>query len=832
MYLKKTLFAALCGLICCANVLAQNKITISGHITDRKSAETIIGATVYDSETQRGTATNVFGFYSITLNAGKHNLTYSYVGCQPQTVNIDAKRDTVINISLSGNIDIEEVVVTAKSRESGIESTKMGSIDVPVKLIQHTPSLLGETDVLRTIQLTPGVQQGVGGASTLYVRGGNGDENLVLLDGAPVYKIDHLFGFFSVFTPEAVKKVTFYKTSFPARYNGRTSSVIDVRTKDGDMNEYHGSASIGLLTSRINLEGPIVKGKTSFSLSGRTTYISAITRPLARLDDFTLSYWFYDLNLKVNHKFSDNDRIYFALYNGLDKLYSAEDIDDFSTHYLDIKDENDEFLEVPMSYAFDEKLQWANFIPSLRWNHVFSQKLFANTTVNYNHYKMFVSSYDKMEWHYQDSGAVNFNSQRYNSEIKDYGATVDFDYLPAPEHTVKFGANYICHDFVPETTSSRYKNTDEEERADTSTFHKGMSVMANEVSVYADDDWQIMPNLNANIGLSYTLFALKERKYHNVQPRLSVKYSPLSYLSFKAAYSRMSQCVHLLTSSPISLPTDLWVPITKDIEPETADQYSVGTYCTVLPGWEFSVEAYYKKINNVLEYKDGMSFMGFSSSWTDLVAAGRGWSKGIELMVQKTEGDLTGMVSYTLSKTDRQFDRNSGVNDGRRFPFSYDRRHNFNIVANYQLNDHIDIDASWTFYSGARATLSNTRQQIVAPDDDALTSNYTIISAETYSGENRYINSHYTYDTEYIPNRNNYLLPSTHLLCLGANFHKQKKRCERIFNLSVYNAYNAMNPSFVFYFNDYNERLDVDNSKLEKITILPLIPSFTLTYKF
>ena len=225
MYLEKTLFAAFCGLICCTNVLAQNKITISGHITDRKSAETIIGATVYDSETQRGTATNVFGFYSITLNAGKHNLTYSYVGCQPQTVSFDAKRDTVINISLSGNIDIEEVVVTAKSRESGIESTKMGSIDVPVKLIQHTPSLLGETDVLRTIQLTPGVQQGVGGASSLYVRGGNGDENLVLLDGAPVYKIDHLFGFFSVFTPEAVKKVTFYKTSFPARYNGRTSSV-------------------------------------------------------------------------------------------------------------------------------------------------------------------------------------------------------------------------------------------------------------------------------------------------------------------------------------------------------------------------------------------------------------------------------------------------------------------------------------------------------------------------------------------------------------------------------------------------------------------------------
>ncbi|MBR5958611.1 MAG: TonB-dependent receptor [Salinivirgaceae bacterium] len=833
MYLKKTILAALCCAALCANSLAQSKITISGHITDRKSAETIIGATVFDNETQRGTATNVFGFYSITLNAGRHSLTYSYVGCQPQTVKFETTRDTVINISLSGNIDIEEVLVTAKSHESGIESTKMGSIDVPVKLIEHTPSLLGETDVLRTIQLTPGVQQGVGGASSLYVRGGNGDENLVLLDGAPVYKIDHLFGFFSVFTPEAVKKVTFYKTSFPARYNGRTSSVIDVRTKDGDMNEYHGSASIGLLTSRINLEGPIIKGKTSFSLSGRTTYISALTRPFMK--DYSLSYWFYDVNLKLNHKFSDNDRIYFALYNGLDKLYSYEDMYEYSSHRLDILDEKGEFIYVPASYTYDEKLQWTNFIPSLRWNHVFSQKLFANTTINYNRYKMLVSSYEKMEWHYQDLGAENYSSQRYDSEIKDFGAIIDFDYLPAPEHTVKFGASYTCHDFVPETTSSRYKNTDENERADTSTFHRGMAVMANEASAYADDDWQILPNLDVNVGLSYTLFALKERKYHNVQPRLSVKYTPLSYLSFKAAYSRMSQCVHLLTSSPISLPTDLWVPITKDIEPETADQYSVGAYCTVLPGWEFSVEAYYKELNNVLEYKDGMSFMGFSNSWTDLVAAGRGWSKGIELMVQKTEGNLTGMVSYTLSKTDRQFSRNSGVNDGRRFPFTYDRRHNFNIVANYQLNSNIDIDASWTFYSGARVTLTNTKQQILNPDDYALSSNYDKFSYDLIGYnyyEESYTNYHYTYDADYVPNRNNYLLPCTHLLCVGANFHKQKKRFERVFNISVYNAYNAMNPSLIFYYNDYDEWRGVDNSKLKKITILPLIPSLTLTYKF
>ena len=423
---------------------AQSRITVSGYITDSKSAETIIGATVYDSETQRGTATNVFGFYSITLKAGRHNLTYSYVGCQPQTVSFATTRDTVINISLSSDIELDEVVVTAKSRESGIESTKMGSIDVPVKLIQHTPALLGETDVLRTIQMTPGVQQGVGGASSLYVRGGNGDENLVLLDGAPVYKIDHLFGFFSVFTPEAVKKVTFYKTSFPARYNGRTSSVIDVRTKDGDMNDYHGSASIGLLTSRINLEGPIVKGKTSFSLSGRTTYISALTRPFMK--NYKVSYWFYDVNLKLNHKFSDYDRLYFALYNGLDKLKSGEDLPENSYHNIETGRVNEygypEYDVAPVDESYGSKMYWRNFIPSLRWNHVFSQKLFANTTVNFNHYTMLVSSFNKSEWHLGEQGAENYSSQRYDSEIKDYSAIVDFDWLPAPEHTVKFGANY------------------------------------------------------------------------------------------------------------------------------------------------------------------------------------------------------------------------------------------------------------------------------------------------------------------------------------------------------------------------------------------------------
>lgn len=813
MKLTKLFFAAIGLVLCCDNVLAQSKITVSGYITDGKSAETIIGATVVDENSRHGTASNNFGFYSLTLPAGQHWLTVSYVGYNRRTIDLNLRRDTAINISLSSDNELEEVVVVGKSRESGIESTKMGSLDIPVRLIEHTPSLLGETDVLRTIQLTPGVQQGVGGASTLYVRGGNGDENLILLDGATVYKIDHLFGFFSVFTPEAVKKVTFYKSSFPARYNGRTSSVIDVRTKDGDMNNYHATVSVGLLTSRFNVEGPISEGRTSFSLSGRTTYAGALVQPFLD-DDVKVNYWFYDINLKLNHKFSDADRIYFSLYNGLDKFKN----DCHDTYIFD---------DHGSIYDYGSDLKWRNFIPSLRWNHVFSSKLFANTTVNFNHYKMRMASYDN-SYYYNNDSLANVNkafddgSSDYQSEIKDFGAIVDFDWLPSPSHTVKFGANYTRHNFEPETTTSTYlAREDSVLLSDTSATAKGSAAFANELSVYVDDDWKLFDNLSLNIGLAHTIFNLENKTYHNLQPRVSLKYDPTDFLTLKASYSRMTQCVHLLTSSPLAMPTDLWVPITEELEPEVSNQYSVGAY-TKIDGWEFSIEGYYKVSDNVLEYKDGMNFAGFSGSWEKLVAAGQGVSRGIEFMAQKTEGAVTGLVSYTLSKTDRKFSRSSGVNDGQRFPFTYDRRHNLNMVVNWKVNERIFVDLSWSLQSGNCATLTETYQQFVEPDNNIdFRSNYP----------------QYNFDkVAYVPGRNNYRLPCSHTMCLGVDFHKQKKHCERIFNISVYNLYNHMNPTLVYAteLDDYGSgRYDgASRHRIKKLTILPIIPSFTLTYKF
>ena len=390
------------------SAIAQKKVTISGYITDQKSSETLIGATIYDENSKHGAITNVFGFYSLTLSEGSHALKFSYVGYTPQNLALTLHNDTTINIALAEMGELEEVVVTGVKEDAGIASTRMGSLDVPVKFIEHTPTILGETDVMRTVQLMPGVQQGSAGSSAIYVRGGGGDENLILLDGAPVYKVDHLFGFFSVFTPEAIKKVTFYKSSFPARYNGRASSVIDVRTKDGDMQKFSNSFSIGLLTSRFTFEGPIKKDKTSYSISGRTTYISLLTAPVMSVmkidgEKINVGYWFYDFNAKVNHKFSDKDRLYVSFYRGVDKLW-VRDKYEWNDSYEQSKD--------------DEKyyLRWGNLISTVRWNHVYSPRLFSNATFTFNKYKMAIGDDYKTDATRREY--IDYKTDKYETDRK------------------------------------------------------------------------------------------------------------------------------------------------------------------------------------------------------------------------------------------------------------------------------------------------------------------------------------------------------------------------------------------------------------------------------
>ena len=794
--------------------LAQ-KVTISGYITDSESSEVLIGANVYDWISGVGTATNEFGFYSLTLPPGETDLRFSYTGYETENVKIELRENEKKNIRLKTHMMLDEVVVYGDKAETGISATQMGALDVPLNILKNTPSLFGETDVMKAIQMLPGVQAGTEGSAGVYVRGGGPDENLILLDGIPLYNIDHVFGFFSVFTPEAVKKVSLFKGSFPARFGGRLSSVIDVRTNDGDMHNYHGSIGVGLLSSKLQLEGPIWKGKTSFHISGRRSYLDLLAKPFMPKGE-KYGYFFYDLNAKINHKFNDKSRLFLSVYNGKDQL---------SIEY-DEKYDNDE-----KNYSSEEKakLGWGNFLFAARWNYIFSPKLFSNTTVAFTDYRF---SVDSKRYQSVDDMDHKLNSA-YRSGIKDWAYKIDFDYYPQPKHHIKFGTGYLYHHFKPEVESSRTRDNENGHATDTTyTSLSNSTVYANEISVYAEDNYDITPRLSINGGLHFSLFNVQHTNYASLQPRVSLRYQFNNDIAIKASYTKMNQYIHLLSSYAITLPTDLWVPTTDKIKPMRAHQYAVGGYYTGIKGLEFSVEAYYKDMRNVLEYKDGATFLGTSHNWEEKVEMGRGRAYGVELMAQKTMGKTTGWVAYTLARSERKFEK-AGINRGEWFPYRYDRRHHINLTLNHKFSDRIDIGASWEFYTGGTTTLGEEKTAIIDPNPGGLYDSpyywngyYGSLWGE-YSGPS-------IHEANFIEKRNNYRLPSSHRLNIGINFHKKKKHGERIWNISFYNIYNAMNAAFVYRGtkwvgeDDHGHYVPV----LKKITILPILPSFTYTYKF
>ena len=782
------------------------KFTVSGHVTDGTSSETLIGANIVENRQKQGTTTNSYGFYSITLPEGDIELRFSYLGYATETRKLKLSRDTLLNIRMRGNTQLQEVVIVSDKAETGTTATRMGAIEIPMTQIKNTPSILGEADVMKAIQLMPGVQAGIDGSAGLYIRGGSPDQNLILLDGIPVYNVDHMFGFFSVFTPESVKKVTLFKSSFPARFGGRLSSVIDVRTNDGDMQKYHGTFSIGLLTSKINLEGPIVKGKTSFNISARRSYADLIAKPFMP-DDEEYGYYFYDINAKINHKFSDRSRIYLSVYNGKDH---------FTANYdgsTDFKDGN--------------KMNWGNTIVSARWNYIFNNRLFSNTTVSYNNYLFDINSYTNNRYS-GDTGTLIANrySADYRSGINDWSYQIDFDYNPSPAHHVKFGTGYIYHRFRPEVMTSRISEKTGN-RTDIDTVYRSIAnnrIYGHELSAYLEDNLKVNERLRLNLGLHFSLFHVQKQNYFSLQPRVSARYQLGKEITLKASYTQMSQYVHLLSSTPIAMPTDLWVPVTQKIKPMHSHQYSLGGYYTGIRGWEFSVEGYYKNMYNVLEYKEGVSFFGSSSGWENKVEMGKGRSAGIEFMAQKTLGATTGWLSYTLSKSDRQFAK-GGINNGERFPYKYDRRHNINLTINHKFSERIDIGASWVFYTGGTSTIPEEKTAIIRPSDG--TNNGYGGGYIDYSDSG--ITSPTVGEASYVEHRNNYRLPASHRLNVGVNFNKKTKHGMRTWNISLYNAYNAMNPTFVYRSTSKN---DPYKPIIKKYTILPLIPSFTYTYKF
>ncbi len=766
----------------------SSNVTISGYITDAATGEALIGATVYDFKSAKGTTANNYGFYSLTLPADSMRLRFSYVGYQQQLLPIKPESNQVINIALSGMTELEGVEIVGSQGEQDFERTQMSTIDVSLDKVKNLPVLLGERDVLKTIQLLPGVQSGTEGSSGIYVRGGGPDQNLILLDGVPIYNATHLFGFFSIFNTDAINSVKLIKGGFPAEYGGRLSSVIDMRMKEGNSKKIHGEGGIGLIASRLTLEGPIFKDKTSFMVSGRRTYIDVLTRPIIRntQDGIDGGYFFYDVNAKVNHKFSDRSRLFLSGYFGNDKFFARDDYESEGA--------NDGYED-----SFEAGLQWGNAIAAARWNYIFNPKLFSNTTLTYSRYNFKVSN--ESSYRQTQSGVVvqdNYSAIEYRSGIEDYGAKIDFNYLPTPDHYIKFGGSYTYHTFNPGVNQF----TDRNNQTEQDTTYGSAKVYAHEYYGYIEDDWAITDRLKANGGLHVSGFSVNDKFYYSVQPRFSGRYLLNERMSVKASYAHMAQYLHLLTNGGIGLPTDLWVPATENIKPQLSHQVAAGISRRITDTYDVSFEAYYKVMENLIEYQEGASFLGNARDWQTKVETGRGWSYGGEILIEKKMGKTSGWIGYTLSWTDRQFEN---LNFGRTFPYKFDRRHDVSVAVTHKFNDRVDVGLVWVYGTGNAITLPTER--------------YRGLQSNPYS--------FYQGEIGHIDSRNNYRMPAYHRLDLGVNLRKEKRWGERTWSFGLYNAYSRQNPFYLYFSTDSR-----GNQRLTQISLFPIIPSITYNFKF
>lgn len=747
---------------------AKQTATLSGYIEDGKTGERLIGVSVYIKGLEEGTITNNFGFYSITQPTGPVALKISYLGYDNIDTTVDFSKDTKLIFKMGlAEHTIKDVVVTAKKQPDLQHNSQMSSIDLSMQTIKSLPAFMGETDVIKALQLLPGVQAGSEGSTGIFVRGGSPDQNLILLDGVPVYNVNHLFGFFSVFNSDAIKSISMIKGGFPARYGGRLSSVVDLNMKEGDSKEYHAEGGIGLIASRLTLEGPIQKGKSSFIISGRRTYADLFLPLFMKDADHKVGYYFYDLNGKVNFSLGAKDHIYVSSYFGSDKFYSYPK--------SNMKDD-------PVQDKFD--LNWGNITAVARWNHEFGPKLFGNLTAYYSQYKFKIGTDIKVT---KDNETTQY-IQNVGSSVKDKAIKYDIDFLPNTTHTVKMGVGAIAHTYEPTVQTTKVNS----ETTPLDSKSGSAKINALEFDAFIEDDIRISSKLKTNVGLHYAVFSVNGQLYHSLQPRISARYLINDDMSFKASYARMNQYVQLLTNSSIGLPTDLWVPVTDRIPPQVAHQVAAGLAYTHRPtGVEFSVEGYYKTMKNVLEYNEGAGFTSNSVGWEDKIVIGNGKSYGAELLVQKKAGRLTGLLSYALSWTNRQF---PGLNEGKAFPFRYDRRHDFKIAAVYSLTPKIDISAEWVYGTGSAITLPVGRYQGIDGDDINI-----------YSS------------------RNGYRMPAYHRGDVSIKFMRKRKRFERAWIISVYNVYNRANPFYI----SQNEK-----GQFTKASLFPILPSVTYQFKF
>ena len=799
------------------------RVTISGFVRDVHSDESLVGASVYDTNSLLGVATNNFGFFSLSLPTTQRNdgeaicLHVSYIGYESEQFMLHPfSGDTTLTVLLRPNATISEVLVTASGQgKQTLHNTQMGTMEVTQELVRATPSLLGEADVVRTLQLTPGVSVGTEGVSGLFVRGGNSDENLFLIDGNPVYQVNHLGGVFSAFNNEAIKSMHFYKAGFPARFGGRLSSVVDVQTKEGNMKEYHGSATLGLTSGNVNFEGPLWRDRTSFNIALRRTWLDVLSVPTLAImnkrrkknnaETFDFRYAFHDLNARIDHRFSDRSRMYVSLYNGNDVFHFTKK--EYPTTESDNYDD-----------CRKARMRWGNLVASAGWTYAFNNKLFGKLSGFYTRYHSKIAYAEESITGQQGDSDYRYiqDDTENRTGITDFGVRTAFDYQPVASHRIRFGADYLAHYFRPEYNRVGATDTDKPDSMQIARVFADDRLWAHEAALYAEDDWDISDAFRLNAGLRFSLFNVEGKTYTGWEPRLSLRYLVAPSLSLKASYSRMNQYVHQIRNSYLDLPTDSWLPVTRRLKPLTSDQFSVGAYYNWNRMLDFSVEGYYKRLDNLLEYKEGHSLVPSTVAWEDKMAVGDGRAYGVELMVRKPAGRLTGWVGYALSWADRQFPE---LNYGRRFPSRYDNRHKLNIVAMYKLSERIELSAAWTYSSGNMVTLS---VENYLPGDDlhkpALPAGVGAFDSFEYGG---------TEVLNYYAGRNNYRLPAYHRLDLGLKIYRPLKKGRMgIWSVGLYNAYCRMNPVLVRKEYEYGGRA------FKTLGFLPVVPSVSYTYKF
>ena len=761
-------------------VNGQEQITISGYLKDSLSGENLIAANIYDiDQPQLGTTTNQYGFYSLVLPKGVRSLVFTYLGYKDKMITISLEQDTLVEIELAPGkaIQFQEVVVTAEDKAKNVEKAQMGVVELPVDKIQKLPALFGETDILKTLQLMPGVLSAGEGNAGFYVRGGGPDQNLVLLDEAVVYNAGHLFGFFSVFNTDAIKNTTLIKGGMPAKYGGRLSSVVDVQMKEGNDKTYNFSGGVGLVSSKLTLEGPIQKERSSFILSGRRTYVLDLAQPIINQTDFAgTNYFFYDLNVKANHRFSSSDRLFVSAYFGRDILKFNNDTRDFQ---------------------FD--LPYGNATGTIRWNHLFNSKLFMNVSAIYNEYD-FGFNGSQAEWEVD-----------VFSGVRDYNFKVDFDFYPNPKHHFQFGTNYTYHRLNPNIASATNGNVN--------LSNDKVAQFAHESAFYVLDDIKWSSRFTTNVGLRFSLFTqlgpyqsieLNEdfskgepvKSYAGLEPRVTTKYSLQNNASLKAGITRTYQYLHLVSNSTSTLPSDVWVPSTQLVKPQIGWQYALGYFKNFKDNqWETSVEVYYKDLQNQIDYGENFVNNPANDLERDFVF-GSGESYGAEFFIRKNTGKLTGWIGYTLSKTERTF---PDINDGKVFPAIYDRRHDLAIVANYDFNLHWSLGGNFVYGSGNAFTPIRSLYFI---DQDLVLE---------YGG------------------RNSARLEAYHRMDIALTWTPRpnsEKHFSSSWTFSVYNLYNRLNPFFVYY-NLYSDPEEgTAGAEAIKVSLFPAIPSISWNFKW